>query len=131
MSPTVVNYIRSALAWVALGVILGALMNIVPDWTPFLKTAHAHINLVGWVSMFIFGVGYHILPRFRGRPLHSESLATTQLWLANIGLAGMVVFTALLNSQGGDVLRGLVVIFSVVTALAFLIFVYNLGRTMG
>ena len=131
MAPTVVNYIRSALAWVALGVILGALMNIVPDWAPNLRTAHAHINLVGWVSMFIFGVGYHILPRFRGRPLHSEGLATTQLWLANIGLAGMVVFTTLLNSQGGDVLRGLVVIFSVVTALAFLIFVYNLGRTMG
>jgi cbb3-type cytochrome oxidase subunit 1 len=42
--------------------------------------------LVGFVGMMIFGIGLHVLPRFSGRPLHSERLADLQFALTNAGL---------------------------------------------
>jgi cbb3-type cytochrome oxidase subunit 1 len=40
--------------------------------------------------MMIFGIGYQMLPRFFGHPIHSARLAAAHFWLANIGLAGLV-----------------------------------------
>ena len=48
------------------------------------------MNLVGFVVMMIFGVGYQMLPRFFGHPIHSRALAAAHIWLANLGLAGLV-----------------------------------------
>ncbi len=52
---------------------------------------HAHTNLLGWVSMMIFAVAYHVLPRFSGRPLYSNRLADMHLILSNIGLIGLII----------------------------------------
>jgi cbb3-type cytochrome oxidase subunit 1 len=51
---------------------------------------------LGFVTMMIFGVAYHVIPRFTGHPLHSRRLAGMQWWLANIGLALFVAGLALL-----------------------------------
>ena len=95
MSPTVIGFIKTSLLSLAAGVILGVLMalQVLPDAErpTFITSAHAHINLLGAVMMLIFGVGYHILPRFSGRPLHNEGLSTVQLWINIIGLVGMFV----------------------------------------
>ncbi|MFL5564160.1 MAG: hypothetical protein ACJ77J_03605, partial [Gemmatimonadaceae bacterium] len=48
------------------------------------------MNLVGFVTMMIFGVGYQMLPRFFGHPIHSRAFAVAHIWLANIGLALLV-----------------------------------------
>jgi cbb3-type cytochrome oxidase subunit 1 len=48
------------------------------------------MNLVGFVVMMIFGVGYQMLPRFFGHPIHSRGLAVAHSWLANLGLAALV-----------------------------------------
>ena len=48
------------------------------------------MNLVGFVVMMIFGVGYQMLPRFFGHPIHSRALASLHIWLANLGLGGLV-----------------------------------------
>ncbi len=69
-----------ALAWLAFP---GAL-------TPYALRAHAHLMLVGFVGMMIFGVGLHMLPRFIGRNLFSERLADAQFVLVNVGLVAMV-----------------------------------------
>lgn len=50
---------------------------------------HAHLMLVGFVGMMIFGVGLHVLPRFTGRALFSERLADFQFALVNLGLLAM------------------------------------------
>lgn len=50
---------------------------------------HGHLMLLGFVSMMIYGVGLHILPRFAGRPLFSERMADVQFALANLGLWSM------------------------------------------
>ncbi|MBI4331322.1 MAG: hypothetical protein HY673_08585 [Chloroflexi bacterium] len=88
------------------------------------------MNLVGFVIFAIFGIGYHILPRFRGRPLHSEKLGWWQFWLANIGLAGLVLFLALGAFQIGGDLALAQALFGGLLALSFYMFVYNMFRTL-
>ncbi len=52
--------------------------------------AHAHLMLVGFVGMMIFGIGLHVLPRFTGRALYSERLADAHFALANLGLLALL-----------------------------------------
>ena len=82
-------FIRSSLLWFVAGITLGLAMAVHPAWVVY-RPAHAHMNLVGFVVMMIFGVGYQMLPRFFGHPIHSRALATAHVWLANLGLAGLV-----------------------------------------
>lgn len=90
LAPYVRGFIRSSLAWFAIGILLGLSMAIWPAGHLVYRPAHAHANLLGFVSMFIFGVGYHVLPRFVGRPLVGERWAIPHLWIQNLGLGGMV-----------------------------------------
>jgi cbb3-type cytochrome oxidase subunit 1 len=82
-------FIRASLIWFVLGISLGLAMAIHPAWTIY-RPAHAHMNLVGFVTMMIFGIGYQLLPRFFGHPIHSRSFAVVHIWLANVGLALLV-----------------------------------------
>jgi cbb3-type cytochrome oxidase subunit 1 len=82
-------FIRASLIWFVLGITLGLAMAIHPSWTIY-RPAHAHMNLVGFVTMMIFGIGYQMLPRFFGHPIHSRFFAAAHIWLANIGLALLV-----------------------------------------
>ena len=95
-----------------------------------LSTVHAHLNLVGFIAFTIFGIAYHILPRFRGRPLYSEKLAWWQFWLANVGLVGLLVFLGLGAYASLDGLRTLLAVFGTTLALSIYLFVYNMLRTL-
>ncbi|HEY4687586.1 MAG TPA: cbb3-type cytochrome c oxidase subunit I [Candidatus Subteraquimicrobiales bacterium] len=153
MSPSAKGFVRASLAYMIIGVLMGFLFTIGPikNWISLgpgrmLVGVHAHANLVGFVSMMIFGVGYHILPRFSGQPLFSERLAIIHLWLANIGILGMGLFSALAALRGGllfqaktssQVIEGviapfmiLVSVFAAILAFSFFLFVYNILRTI-
>src|SRR6476620_306875 len=43
------------------GVTLGLVMGIVHDFS--LAPVHAHINLVGWASLALFGIVYRLFPQ--------------------------------------------------------------------
>jgi cbb3-type cytochrome oxidase subunit 1 len=94
MSTTTIRFIKMSLVYLAIGATLGALFPVFPRLLG-LKYAHVHLNLLGFMSMMVYGVAYHILPRFQGKMLHSERLAEVQFWLANIGLIGLAIFSAL------------------------------------
>ena len=134
MSPTVIGFIKTSLLSLAAGVILGVLLalHVLPkaDAPQYITSAHAHINLLGAVMMLIFGVGYHILPRFSGRPLHNEGLATIQLWMNVIGLVGMFVALLAAAYSTADLLRWAVAPFGALYALGGVCFVYNMWRTI-
>src|SRR3954466_10093232 len=83
------GFIRASLLWFLGGITLGLAMAVRPAWVVY-RPAHAHMNLVGFVVMMIFGVGYQMLPRFFGHPIHSKWLATAHVWMANLGLAALV-----------------------------------------
>ena len=129
MSKTTLGFIFTGLVYLVIGITLGVLFVILPDLRP-LRTVHAHLNLVGFVMFLIFGVAYHILPRFRGRPLYSEPLAWWQLWLANIGLVGLLIFMTIAVYQTQPYLTYLAVIFGIVLVISIYLFVYNMLRTL-
>ena len=63
------------------GMIWGLQMAIADDHSAY--PAHAHLNLLGWVSLFIFGIYYRLRPA-----LEHDKRALTQVWL---WLAGTIV----------------------------------------
>ena len=84
-------FVAAALVYALLGGLLGLAWLVFPGELPALALrAHAHLMLVGFVGMMIFGVGLHVLPRFTGHTLFSERLADAQFALVNLGLLVMV-----------------------------------------
>jgi len=97
MSQTTIRFLKVGMACFLLGALLGTLLAV-PSTRDLLyrapgaqwRLAHTHLNLAGFVVMVIFGVAYHILPRFAGKPLHSEAWASAHFWIAALSTAGMV-----------------------------------------
>ena len=120
-------FVRASLLWFAAGVVLGLAMAVHPVWVVY-RPAHAHMNVVGFITMMVFGVGYQLLPRLFGHPLFSARLAVWHWWLANGGLAAMVAGFLLLPQAGEG--AGLL---TAAGGLGFTAgamgFVYNLWRT--
>jgi len=123
-------FVKGSLIYLAIGLVLGVMMAAHGEWTSLLGRAHTHINLVGFVSFMIFGVGYHILPRFTGRPLHNAKLADLHLWLANIGLIGMFVFWILDAGFERYAFEFLAVLSSIVLGISMLVFIYNMWKSL-
>ncbi len=126
MSKITVGFIRCAMIYFLLAVLLGLHMSGGGPQYPYLQI-HTHFNLLGWMSMFIFGVAYHILPRFSGQPLWSDKLAQYHLYLANIGLIGMAVGWIVLAMGHGKAVH---LLFSLVEALSIIFFVVNMFKTV-
>ena len=123
-------FLKASLGWLAAGVSLGLAMAMRPAWAVY-RTAHLHMNLLGFVGMMIFGVAYHVIPRFTGHRLHSHRLAGVQWWLANIGLALFVAgFVMLPHTMFGTPARIVVAAGGLISAAAAYIFVYNIWRTI-
>ncbi|WP_347272708.1 hypothetical protein [Candidatus Kuenenia sp.] len=117
MSPLSKNFLRASLVYFLIAAIIGAVMISMKSYPAQLLFTHVHLNLLGWMSMMIFGVGYHILPRFTGRPLAYPKIGTLQFYLANIGLVGMVCFRPI---------HPLVEIFAGIEVIAIGLFVVNI-----
>jgi hypothetical protein len=65
------------------GMSAGVGMAIAQDFA--LAPAHAHLNLLGWVSMALYGLFYRVEPRAAlGR------LPQVHFWLATLGVAVMI-----------------------------------------
>ncbi|MBI4285734.1 MAG: cbb3-type cytochrome c oxidase subunit I [Chloroflexi bacterium] len=129
MSKTTLGFIFSGMAYLLIGVVMGVLFLFLPG-TQRLANVHAHLNLVGFVIFLIFGIGYHILPRFKGRPLFSERLAWWQFWVSNIGLIGLVIFMGIGAFQPSNGLRYVAATFGALLMLGVVLFVYNMLRTL-
>lgn len=76
-------FLRVAVLYLLVGICGGIFMSASHDHS--LMPAHAHWLLLGWVSMFLYGVFYKLYPAAKGK------LATAQFWLANIGALVMCI----------------------------------------
>ncbi|NIM05948.1 MAG: hypothetical protein GTO55_06655 [Armatimonadetes bacterium] len=132
MSKATIGFIISSLIYLAISTLLGVLMAINYSEYARLTGTHVHIGLLGFLGMIVYGVGYHILPRFRGRPLHSESLAMAHLWLGNITLIGMAFYFPSMAyfSPDWNTAKILFVIFGAGHSISILMCVYNLLFTL-
>jgi len=95
-----------------------------------LKFVHSHLNMLGWVSMMIYGVGYHILPKFMGRQMYSKKLGEIQFWIANVGLVAMLVFYTLNVYSPSDALVTATVLAGVLEMVSISLFFYNMLKTL-
>lgn len=115
----------ASLVYLLIGSTLGVFMAV--NSSP-LTPSHAHVLLIGFVSMMIFGVGYHLLPVFAGTDLYSLRLAEIQFWLQNIGLAGLAL-TMPYRYANNDYRLG-TILFGTISLIAIYIFVYNIARSL-
>lgn len=76
------RFLRLAVVAALCGMVWGIVMGARQDFAA--ASAHAHLNLLGWVSMTLYGLFYRVVPTAaEGR------LPRVHFWLA---LAGIVVF---------------------------------------
>ena len=123
------GFIVMSILYLALSTIIGIAL-VLHEELAGLQFVHSHLNMLGWVSMMIFGVGYHILPRFVGRPLKHRVMAEVQFYLANIGLVGLLLFYTLNVYGSSRTYVGLTAFFGVMEAVAIFLFIYNMLVTI-
>lgn len=117
----------SILLALTLGATLGALLlssasTGVPKLSWNLVHLHAHAQVLGWVGLFIMGVAYHVVPRFKSVRLYSRKLAEASYWLMLSGV--------LLQSLSHLLFAGIMVLSSILEAAAVAIFFYVIVKTM-
>lgn len=83
-------FILASFLYLAFGPLLGFLMAYLRGkWVLRMISAHTHFNLLGWVSMMIFGFSYTFMPLLAGKELYSSKLPYIHFALGNLGLIGM------------------------------------------
>ncbi|MGO4886254.1 cytochrome-c oxidase [Anaerobacillus sp. MEB173] len=115
-------FFKIAALYFLVGVVMGIGMEMAGDHR--LYGAHAHINLVGWVSMGLFGLLYTLFPK-----AGESTLAKIHFWLYNISLPlfmlGLSFFLV-----GNHSLLILLQIFPNILVLSVLFFVINVYRNV-
>lgn len=87
MNALTIRCIKGAFVYLALGIGLGASFAIDRSLGSALRMLHAECNVWGWATLLIYGMSYHMLPRFVGRPLLWPRVGDAQSWLALGGVA--------------------------------------------
>jgi cbb3-type cytochrome oxidase subunit 1 len=121
-------FLKASLAWLGLGVILGLAMAVHPVWTVY-RAVHLHMNLLGFVAMMIFGVAYHVIPRFTGHPLYSRRLATLHWWSANAGLT-LFSFGLAAQAQAARPAAAMLGVGGTLSAAGAFAFIFNVWVTI-
>jgi hypothetical protein len=81
---------RLAVLFVIAGMAMGIGMAASHDHS--IMPAHAHLNLLGWVSLFLFGIYYKLHPR-----LETSRLAIAQVAVWSVGTVVMTVSVAAIH----------------------------------
>ncbi len=123
------NFIVVSIVYLGAASVLGVCMLWNESLLSF-KFVHSHLMLLGWVSMMIYGVGYHVLPRFSGRPLKYPKIGELQFWTANAGLIGMLLFYAVGVNGPSDAIKNLTLLFGALEVLSIVLFLYNMLATL-
>lgn len=99
------------------GMLLGIQMGMAHDFT--LVPVHTHINLVGWVSLALFGIGYRL------GLAKADALAVIHFWIAAAGAILLPVGIYLAATQEQPVLA---IIASLLVLASMLLFLINVVR---
>lgn len=91
------RYIKTGIAFLAVGLVLGLWMMVRRElwgvWPhPYLVSAHAHAVLVGFVMFLILGVALWMFPRAeKGDTRYRPARAEGAYWILTVATAGRVV----------------------------------------
>ena len=82
---------RAAVVLVVIGMLWGLQMAISGDHSA--HPAHAHLNLLGWVCLFLFGIYYRLHPALEG-----NGFARIQVWLWIVGTVIQAIGVGLVHT---------------------------------
>ncbi|WP_372841179.1 hypothetical protein [Phaeovulum sp.] len=111
-------FIATGSVFVTIGMVGGIAMSIAADHT--FAPAHAHLNLVGWVTMALFGFYYHLVPA-----AGATSLARIHFAVATIGVITMIPGIMFAIVEQGELLAK---VGSLLSLASMLIFVFTVLR---
>lgn len=111
------RFLKIAVVYLFLGACLGLAMGISGKFT--LAPVHAHLLLLGWVSLALAGLVYHWYPA-----ASLTRLAHLHFWLHNIGLPGFMIGLAVMLT-GEERALPLVAGFAVLALLGLALFAAN------
>jgi hybrid cluster-associated redox disulfide protein len=129
MSKYMKAFVFAALFYLGLAAIFG-ILNGTTDIGYFGSFAHTHFNLLGFMAMIVFGIGYFILPRFNGTELRFENWVPIHFYLGNISLLGMVIFRGLQVETGSDIYTGLFIASASLQVFSIFMFITNIWMTL-
>lgn len=121
-SSQVIKFYSASVIYFVLAGILG-LALVVSDLGGRIVFAHAHLALLGWVSLIIMGALSWMFPMVVMRDIQSPRLLDLVFWLFNIGTVGFFA---------GIVVQGLGVvtkIFALIVGLSVVLFAYLMLKT--
>jgi len=103
---------------VALGIYMGATMNLAQI------PVHAHLNLLGWVSMALFGLIYHAYPAAA-----TTALARWHFWIHQLGVPALMVAVWVVHAgnAAADPVAG---VLSIIVGIGIVLFAINVWRTI-
>ncbi|MCM3586960.1 cbb3-type cytochrome c oxidase subunit I [Mesobacillus maritimus] len=116
------TFIKIAVVYFAIGVLLGMTMGMIHDFR--FTSLHAHVNLLGWVSTAVFGLIYSVYP-FAAE----TKLAKSHFWLHNIGLPVMMI-GLLCESLGVATGLPVMIVGSLAVVIGTLIFMVNVLKNL-
>jgi len=114
--------IRIAAVYLAIGVTMGIAMGITHQFA--LAPVHAHVNLLGWASLAIMGVVYHVYPA-----ASATRLARVHFWIHNIALPVFMVGLGLALT-GHEAAMPVAIAGALTVAIGILVFVVNIFMTI-
>lgn len=106
-------FMVTAAICVTLGMAWGIEMSARGDHT--LAPAHAHLNLIGWVTMGLFGLYYHLVPEAA-----DKMLAKIHFVVALAGVVVIVPGIVQAIQETGDMLAKLGSLLTLISMLIFL-----------
>ena len=131
MDKYVILFIRTSLGSFLIGSVLGLTMAIEPFYASYFISAHVHLNLLGFMAMMIYGVGYHVLPRFSGVTIHSRPLMIAHYYLGTTTLAAMALcWIGIETTAWTDQLRVGLMLSGLGHMISILLFAYNIFRSV-
>lgn len=105
---------------VLVGMVIGLYMGPSQDLT--LVPVHAHLNLLGWATMMLFGLYY------RGDAVAAgTALARWHFWIAFVGLILFGVGLAFLE-YGNTAMEPVLIVGSILSLISILIFAWTLWQ---
>lgn len=117
MENTNATWFKLAVLYLAIGVALG--LHMAKSGNHGMYPVHAHINLLGWVSMALFGLIYRQFPAMAG-----NKLAKAHFWIYSLALP--VNMATLYMYLGGNAdIEPVLGVASMVLGLAIAIFAIN------
>ena len=88
-----VRLIKLAVVYLVIGMTLGIGMGMTHNF--LFRSVHAHVNLLGWASLALAALVFHVFPETA-----RTRLATAWFWLYNLSLPiGMIAIALVLNGH--------------------------------